>query len=133
MKKTINCLIDHRGAPCTCDMSMYENLNKPMSKTPTQNDWEKLVDLLVDQLEQLKLDLARIRGGYPHPREQIKSLIRELLADARREVIDLIDPFDLVEDCVPDCTPVQHAYHQGTWDSYLKLEKILATLRKETK
>lgn len=31
--------------------------------------------------------------------------------------------FDLVEECNPDCTPEEHAYHKGTWDSYLKVEK----------
>lgn len=34
MTKNINCLVDHKGAPCTCDLSMYE---RPMSNS-TQNE-----------------------------------------------------------------------------------------------
>jgi hypothetical protein len=39
--------------------------------------------------------------------------------------------FSLVEPCNPDCTPVEHAYHQGTWDAHWKLTKIFEGLEKE--
>ena len=41
-------------------------------------------------------------------------------------IFETIDPFDLVQSCNPDCTPEEHAYHQGTWDSFQKLEKMMA-------
>lgn len=90
MSKTINCLVDHKGAPCTCDMSMYENLNKPI-KTPTQNDWEDKLRLHKETVL-WKAD-ERIKGlstRFMYDADFIESFIPTLLADARREVIDSI-------------------------------------------
>lgn len=32
-------------------------------------------------------------------------------------------PFDFVEPCEPECTPVRHAYHQGQWDMAIRMAK----------
>jgi hypothetical protein len=72
-------------------------------------------------------------GCGKFPPEVLSFLHQELdraREEERKKVLSEIDPFDLVEPCVPDCTPVQHAYHQGTWDSQLRLEKILDKLNK---
>lgn len=37
-----------------------------------------------------------------------------------------LDPFMYVLPCVEDCTPEQHAYHQGQWDMALRIEEELA-------
>ena len=49
-------------------------------------------------------------------KQAITSLIKELVADAR------IDPFDFVEPCEPDCDNVRHAYHQGQWDMATRIK-----------
>lgn len=41
--------------------------------------------------------------------------------------------FDLVEECNPNCTEAEHAYHKGTWNSYLKLEELALNKLKEDK
>jgi len=47
------------------------------------------------------------------------------------KMINKIDPFDLVVPCKPDCTPKEHAYHQGTWDAHIKLEEIIKSIKEE--
>lgn len=32
------------------------------------------------------------------------------------KLVKLLDFYDHVEPCEPDCTPERHAYHQGQWD-----------------
>lgn len=62
---------------------------------------------------------------------EIMKFIQKSLDAQKQQLIEEIDPFDLVEDCQPDCTPEQHAYHKGTWDSYIKLEKKLNKMKEE--
>lgn len=66
--------------------------------------------------------------------ESMKPMIDEMIKEAiritRKKIIEEIKPTDLIVPCKPDCTPEEHAYHEGTWDSYLKLEKILTKLKK---
>lgn len=38
---------------------------------------------------------------------------------------------DVIEPCEPDCDPVRHALHQGSWDAHLKIEAKLAELIKQ--
>lgn len=35
----------------------------------------------------------------------------------------MIDPFDYVEPCEPDCDNARHAYHQGQWDMAVRICK----------
>jgi len=63
-------------------MSIYENLNKPMSKTPTQNDWKK-------EFQGWAFDHDR-RYFKSVEGKRLMSMISKFLADARREVIDSI-------------------------------------------
>lgn len=61
----------------------------------------------------------------------IKTLILHREKQVRRELLERIFPFDLVVTCNPDCTPEEHAYHKGTWDAHLKLEKLIQSLKEE--
>lgn len=65
--------------------------------------------------------------------DSLKSFITKIEQEAyergRREVVDAINPMDLIEDCNPDCTPEEHAYHSGTWKAHWKLVKILDHLK----
>lgn len=63
--------------------------------------------------------------------DKVKDFIAQALTRQRIALIEQIEPLDLVDNCNPDCTPVEHAYHKGTWDAHIKLEKILTALRKE--
>ncbi|MEK6878029.1 MAG: hypothetical protein AABY22_00395 [Nanoarchaeota archaeon] len=101
-----------------------------MKKDKNNNmDWEK----------QLKDKFFTERNGWIVPFastdsfELLIKFIHSLLKSQsqKKEILESIDPFDLVEDCNPDCTPEQHAYHKGTWDAHLKLEKILSAMKKE--
>ena len=67
-------------------------------------------------------------NSKPRIKDFITKLISQAVSESREEILKQIDPFDLVEPCNPDCTPEEHAYHQGTWDSQLKLEKIIEKL-----
>lgn len=84
-------------------------------------------------LDQILYDFAvwvRTRKDEGISHDEARQQILEAIQRAREEVLDQIEPFSLVEDCNPDCTPEEHAYHQGTWDSYLKLERTLEDLKK---
>lgn len=122
MSKTINCLVDHKGAPCTCDMSMYENLNKPMSTT-TQNDWEGKITMLLLR----NFDNNKYQWTSAHA--ELKELIETLLADAREEVIREVETQrDLLEATMKDSERKSGYYLSGL----VRLSMaILATLRKE--
>lgn len=140
----INCLVDHRGAPCTCDLSMYENLNKPMTKnSETHTDWDKRFDKRFP-----------LEGGIwvlERHRNEVRNFIAKELADARREVIKEIE--EKVMECKKDIIKYQNTTdilhktitkHERAWinggfrlalESLDKLQKfvILATLREEEK
>ena len=122
MSKTINCLVDHKGAPCTCDMSMYENLNKPMSTT-TQNDWEGKITMLLLR----NFDNNKYQWTSAHA--ELKELIETILADAREEVIREVETQrDLLEATMKDSERKSGYYLSGL----VRLSMaILATLRKE--
>lgn len=36
-----------------------------------------------------------------------------------------LDPFDYVEPCQPNCTPEQHARHEGQWDMACKINEAM--------
>lgn len=61
--------------------------------------------------------------------QEYDDLFKDFLQTALREQREMIYKevqefaFELVQGCEPDCTPERHAHHQGTWDSYLKLER----------
>lgn len=102
----------------------------------TQNELSlasKVADLLIHDTECSITRSGVCTCKFYDVADRIIELIKLELADARKEVIDSIDSFDVVEPCVPDCTPEQHAFHEGTWSAHLKLEKILATLKEEEK
>jgi hypothetical protein len=61
--------------------------------------------------------------------ERIEPIVSKALDSYREQTLNEIDSFDLVEPCNPDCTPVEHAFHEGTWHAHLKLEKILDRLK----
>ena len=65
--------------------------------------------------------------------EALKIFIQQTLTQQAEEILSTIKPFDLVEDCHPDCDEVEHAYHKGTWDAHLKLEKMLQKLKERYK
>ena len=89
------------------------------------NGIDKLLNLLT------KTRQEAYENGYQAASKRQAWMKEQVEKEAVEEVIEKIDPFDLVESCVPDCTSVEHAYHQGTWDSHLKLEKILKSLKSE--
>lgn len=50
-------------------------------------------------------------------RGNLRSFIASKVEEAR------IDPFDFVESCEPDCSPVRHAHHQGQWDMAVRISE----------
>lgn len=46
---------------------------------------------------------------------------------AEREAVEKINDKNLeyMESCEPDCDEVRHAYHQGSWDHFWKLDKYI--------
>ena len=74
-------------------------------------------------------DLRQIKNYPAIIKDFLFSQIQHACEQTRKDILEKIDPFDLVEDCQPDCTPEQHAYHQGTWNAHLKLEHILESLK----
>ena len=134
MSKTINCLVDHKGAPCTCDMSMYENLNKPMSTT-TQNDWAERFDKEFPNLRMYYSD------GLAPCEDDVKAFIAKELADARKEGHEQrIFTIDSLKKTCKHCGVVKETAfhkdasqsHDGCENNYNKaIDDVLATLRKE--
>jgi len=68
-----------------------------------------------------------------HNNQYVNKKIAKAHAEGVREGLNMIDPLDLVISCVPDCTPEQHGYHQGTWDAHIKLMEILRKLKEDSK
>lgn len=139
MSKTINCLVDHKGAPCACDMSIYENLNKPI-KTPTQNDEiGKMEKAINEGFAESERDLKDKKTPLDQPtqndwaedlnyfdfksiedRDKCLAWIETLLADARREVIEKVEKELEGLDC-------------GFCNYEKEVKERLATLREEGK
>lgn len=61
--------------------------------------------------------------------KSLTDFVAQLLTKERERVIDgvvgLVDYFDFVEPCEPDCTKERHAYHQGQWDMAGRMNKAL--------
>ena len=70
--------------------------------------------------ERLDNLLTELRSGTINfddkSKQALTSLIKELVAEAR------IDPFEFVEPCEPDCDDVRHAYHKGQWDMATRIK-----------
>lgn len=152
MTKNINCLIDHKGSPCTCDLSMYEKLNNPMSNS-TQNDYESEIDknkLILKGMNKA-IDILKIPQWSEALQEAYDKGYEKGVADARREVIEEIEnklesiqfvyehqwTDEAVEKLCERCgevikigTPCEASIHITCWKL---LESVLATLRKEEK
>lgn len=58
-------------------------------------------------------------------RNALLALISQHTNSVLQEVLPLIDYFDFVEPCEPDCSPERHAYHQGQWDMAGRMNKAL--------
>lgn len=112
----------------------------PDDDTPKET-WEERVDNQVARyIRNISVGQYNNNGvniGFKPSKDVIKDFIRKELAQAKAagalEVIEKIMPFELVDDCEPDCTPVRHALHEGSWKAHLKLERILDTLREDYK
>ena len=77
------------------------------------------IDWIHDQLDGTSFigeSLGVVEKNVVDTKQAITSLIKELVAEAR------IDPFDFVEPCEPDCDDVRHAYHQGQWDMATRIK-----------
>lgn len=57
-----------------------------------------------------------------------RQYISSVLQKQREDLVEKVGEINLIEPCVPDCTPEQHAYHSGTWDSQMKLDLAIALL-----
>ncbi len=99
--------------------------------TPPSSQKEGFEEEIKEQLHDLRcVDYEDVDDKIEIIINQLKSFLSQTLKEEREKVINAIDPIDLVHHCKPDCTPVEHAYHQGTWDAHLKLEKMLTILKK---
>jgi len=132
----INCLVDHRGAPCTCDLSMYENLNKPMTKnSETHTDWDKRFDKRFP-----------LEGGIwvlERHRNEVRNFIAKELADARKEVKNDYDnrmfTIDSLKRTCKHCGVIRGVKLHEDTDSHDRyqigynkaIDDVLATLREE--
>ena len=96
---------------------------------------------LIEEFEELFVQLVDFlahwhRGvgggtGYYRTLDSYKDKFKQLISKTQQATIEEIDPTDLIVPCNINCTPEGHAYHQGTWDAHLKLQKILDKLKKE--
>ncbi len=107
---------------CGCTKHDCDPAFEPFpQKTTTSEFDEKLIEFYEN---------ANLQTVPPYVlRERLKHAIFELVEECMKN----FDPFDLVQECNEDCTPEEHAYHQGTWDSYLKAEKELKEIRQRFK
>ena len=56
----------------------------------------------------------------------IKSFISSELQKQREEISK--KNLESMEECEPDCTPIRHARHKGSWDHYWKMDRFLSEL-----
>ena len=127
MTKNINCLIDHKGSPCTCDLSMYEKLNNPMSNS-TQNDYESEIDknkLILKGMNKA-IDILKIPQWSEALQEAYDKGYEKGVADARRELIDEIDLLLAMTESTTEETT-----HEEMLRIVGNIRKDLATLGKE--
>jgi hypothetical protein len=105
-------------------------MNKPVSHT--SEEWEVRFE---EKFNSPSAALTTIANDYPSAIpsliQSLKSFIRKVRKEAILETLNKIDSFNLVEECQPDCTPEEHAYHEGTWKAHLKLESKLRKLKED--
>lgn len=51
-----------------------------------------------------------------------ETFVASVTSDRKSRNQQTLDPFDFVEPCEPDCSPVRHAYHKGQWDMATKMK-----------
>jgi len=117
---------------CRCEICGDEFVILSPLESGQAGEWEKEFKRLFmyDRGGYLEFDIHKA-GNVGILIDFINSTIKLELSRQKKELIHAINPFDLVESCNPDCTPVEHAYHQGTWDAHLKLQKILDHLSEQ--
>lgn len=91
-------------------------------------DTLKFIKFKLAQVEKDSFEKGFEKAMTMEPKEDV---LYKIYLKGVKETISKIDPFDLVEDCNPDCTPEEHAYHEGTWKAHLKLQDILDKLESE--
>lgn len=132
MLKTMKKPFEHFEVKPKTTKTGLKKYQQTTSGLTTKTDWEKLLDSLLDQVEQLASGLAKIGGDYPHPKEQIKSLFKRVvmetevsvglsnfgvymeekekaLSHQRQEILDQVEKEVIGED--------EH-YPEGQWKPY---------------
>lgn len=82
--------------------------------------------------KEFKLQFQDAYTAFPETINEVEQFLSKALQEVaeteRRKVLSQINPMDLIEPCVAECDGEQHAYHSGTWDAHIKLQKILEAL-----
>jgi hypothetical protein len=55
----------------------------------------------------------------PRLEKELREAVQPIITKA------MIDPFDFVEPCEPECSDTRHAYHQGQWDMAVRIKEQL--------
>lgn len=108
-------------------------------ETGEEVDMEDLLQLEIERVMKDKVWIHEWANGDYSQREiegvdeaaiKTMTLVQEYANKKFEKALKELNPFDLVVDCKPDCSPEEHAYHEGTWGAHLKLEVKLDEIKK---
>jgi len=110
-----------------------------MSKTPTQNDWENRYAKLIKNRSDYP-GAYRNQDGFDCTPDEMKDFIDKAVADERKEVMwEVRDAISKLKIITPEREPPKNKLTQnqifatGQMNMLVRLNDVLATLRKETK
>lgn len=106
---------------CHCHLLLYREGDECVPNHPhgcshcQEQDWEK------------KLELIFCR---PWGTKELKDFIRQEKQKDRERYIKRLEELndknlEYMEPCEPECTPVRHAHHEGSWQHHWKMEKAI--------
>ncbi len=74
---------------------------------------------------------TRVLRGAPIDYSHVRQLKTALKAHIEQECIRVLEAVSMavVEPCEPECDPVRHALHQGSWNAHLKIEAEIERLQ----
>ncbi len=106
-----NYVVIEAADPLKARMEMFRHFGP---KWASQYTWENF-EYQISQygLEEFWIEGVELCCGV----EQVEYL--------RLKTLNVLDPFDYVEPCEPECSAERHARHQGQWDMALKINEAL--------
>ncbi len=78
-------------------------------------------------IEQNKIDFPENSDVYT-----LKGLAKDIISLCQSEVLaalDSIDEANFPEPCEPECSPIRHAEHMGSWNHHIRIKSKIAELK----